>query len=197
MINKSVRYFLAGQLCLYLGILVCIFISPEALFANDGISYYSAQTETVLPYSIGLLLTAWFSYKVALSSKTYPFINLGFNSIALLLIIMVAVPYGASYILAISHTFLSILLFLVQFLLAIKLSLSVSKDLPSLILLITLAVVSITTVRYLSPQMGFLLHGEVLFQLIFGLIVYRAFTRISKTSDLSQNSNRIKQLANA
>ena len=178
--NKAVRYFLIGQTGLLLSILICIILMPQSLFANDGISYFSAHKVTILPYSAGLLLTAWFSFKVAqsLPDNSYKVVKAGFRTFSIMLLTVVAVPYGINFTFEYIHTLLSAALFLVQFMMMWWLAFKVKWDGISLRLLLLLAVEIIGTVMYLGPQKGYLLEGEVAFQLTFAFAAYRSIKHI-------------------
>jgi hypothetical protein len=180
--NKAVRYFIYGQVSFLLSVSICIFLLPESLFINDGISYFGAHKLTVVPYSIGLLLMAWFSYKVAqsLPKKSYKIVKIGFKTFSFLLVTVVAVPYGINFTLEYTHTLLSAGLFLVQFILMWWLAFKVKWDGLSLFLLLLMAAEMIATVMYLGPQKGYLLFGELAYQLTFAYAAYRAVRHIAE-----------------
>src|SRR5688572_29728184 len=94
--NPAIRYFLIGQTSLYLSILICVLLRPAGLEANDGVSYYSSQALTVGPFSLGLLLCAWFVYKVpsGLPRQVLPQLKNWTTTLAALMLIVVLVPYA-------------------------------------------------------------------------------------------------------
>ena len=179
--NKPLRYFLAGETCLFLGILINIFLLPDGLSANDGISYYSARSTTALPYLFGLLGAAWFSIKLvrSLPSQSHTMVKVGFLAIALLLLAIAVAPYGISSTFEYSHIILSALLFLVQFLIVFWMSFKLRRDTTGFLFVMLLLLEMYVTVMYLSPQKGYLLQGEVLFQITFAAAVYRSMKEVS------------------
>lgn len=185
--NKAARYFLIGQTILLFSISICIFLLPQSLFANDGVSYFGAQKTTVIPYSVGLLLTAWFSFKVAraLPKHSHRVVKAGFKIIAILLLAIVVVPYGINFTLEYIHTLLSAALFLVQFIMMWWLAFKVKSDGLSLFLLFLMAVEIIITVMYLDPRGGYLIAGELAYQLTFAFAAYRAIKHISSRNHAS------------
>lgn len=186
--NNPKRYFLIGQSSLLFSIAICILLLPKGLFANDGISYYSAQKITVIPYTVGLLSIAWFSYKLAksLPKGSHPVIKAGFNTIAVLLLLVIAVPYGVNSTFEYIHTLTSAALFLVQFLMMWWLALRVRTDAINLLLLFLMSVEMIITVMYLDPKVGYLLEGELAFQLTFAVAAYRTIDYILGQSNLKR-----------
>lgn len=183
--DRSKRYFLIGQSSLLLNISICILILPQGLFANDGISYYSAHKATLIPYMIGLLSVAWFSYKLSesLPRHSHPVVKVGFKAISALILLVVAVPYGVNYTLEYIHTLTSAALFLMQFLMMWWLAFRVRCDVINLMLLLLMAIEMIATVMYLSPRAGYLLEGELAFQLTFALAAYRTISYILSKSN--------------
>lgn len=180
--NKAVRYFLIGQISFLFSVSICIFLLPESLFINEGISYFGARKLTVIPYSVGLLLMAWFSYRVAqsLPKKSYKVVKIGFKTFSVLLVTVVAIPYGINFTLEYIHTLLSAGLFLVQFIMMWWLAFKVKWDGLSLFLLLLMAIEMIATVMYLGPQKGYLLFGELAYQLTFAYAAYRAVKHIAE-----------------
>lgn len=183
--DKASRYFLITQISLLLSVSLCILLMPQGLFANDGISYFSAQKATAAPYMIGLLLVAWFSFKSAraLPPQAHPVMKYGFRLIALLLLLIVAIPYGINFTLEYLHTLVSALFFLVQFLIMWWLAFKVRCDAINLLLLLLMAAEMIITVMYLDPKAGYLLEGELAYQLTFGFAAYRSIRYVLEQTD--------------
>jgi len=182
--NRAARYFLIGYTGWFISVVVCIFLLPHSLVANGGISYFSDHTITAVPYSAGVLLLAFFSYKVAqaLPRNSQKVMRAGFKIFSVLLIAVVAIPYGINFTFEYIHTLLSATLFLFQFIIMWWLAFKVRWDGISLLLLVLLAAEMIATVMYLGPRKGYLLEGELIFQLTFAIAAYRSIKHIiSKT----------------
>jgi hypothetical protein len=179
--NKASRYFLIGYGGWLLSVIVCIFLLPQSLVANGGISYFSAHKTTVIPYSIGVFLLALFSYKVAqnLPRKSQKVMRAGFKTFSVMLIAVVAIPYGINFTFEYVHTLLSAALFRFQFIVVWWLAFKVRWDGISLLLLVLLAAEMVATVMYLGPRKGYLLEGELVFQLTFATAAYRTIKHIT------------------
>ncbi len=179
--NKASRYFVIGYAGWIISVAICIFLLPDSLIANGGISYFSAHKTTVVPYSAGVLLLAFFSYKVAqaLPRNSQKMMRAGFKAFSAMLIAVVAIPYGINFTFEYVHTLLSAALFLFQFIIMWWLALKVRWDGISLFLLVLLAVEMIATVMYLGPRKGYLLEGELVFQLTFAFAAYRSISHVT------------------
>jgi hypothetical protein len=65
------KYILISQLCLLLDLAICLILIPHFLFARNegGMSNYGIHLKTVIPYSLGFLLAAFFVIRAALTIK--------------------------------------------------------------------------------------------------------------------------------
>jgi hypothetical protein len=66
------KYLLVSQLCLLLDLTICLILIPHFLFARDegGMSNYGVHSRTVIPYSLGFILAAFYVIRAALAIKT-------------------------------------------------------------------------------------------------------------------------------
>jgi hypothetical protein len=174
--KRAFHTFLISQLCLFGSIILCLMLAPEGVSMNKGISYFSSQGLTLLPYSLGLLGTAWFVYKAGKYFDEQSGIKVGRWPvvIAILLVIVTAFPFAINETLRSLHRVFSASLFLTQLGFVIWMTLKVRRDTINAILIASLVTVIFGTLHYLSPILRILIVGEVSFQLIFAIAVYHS-----------------------
>ncbi len=190
--SKSLRYYLLGQISLFVSIGLCVLLLPKGLSTNDGISYYSGHKSTFFPYSLGLLATAAFTYKAVqtLPKTINSTIKNAVMVIPVLLLVLVIFPYNYNRSMQLIHTLLSSALILYQLLLAGFITLTTARSRLHYLLLGLLFIEIIVSLFYLSPVKGYLLEGEIAFELTFGLLFYRLFRMFSATTGEKSTSNR-------
>lgn len=59
-IDATIRYLLYSQIAILIALVVCTIIDPSYLFSSNqgGVSNFGAQLSTVVPYSLGLLVSS-------------------------------------------------------------------------------------------------------------------------------------------
>lgn len=94
---------------------VCFVIKPTAFLSNTALSYYGTQPATIIPYGLGMLLTAFFLHKGAqqLHGKKVAFVKHSVLSIALLLVATFLTPYSAGYFFFAAHMVVTLLMMFV------------------------------------------------------------------------------------
>lgn len=177
--HKAIRYFLTGQALLFASVLINILILPEGLTANDGMSYYSGQAPTALIYIIGTIGCAWFAYKTARCFPNEPTFQKFMYSSALILVLLAPIPYGINNTFEELHTVISAGLFVWQFIFAGWAVFGVIKSQSGYFLYGSLAAAGLLAIMYLAPRRGFLIGGEIAFQLIFAAVICLLLTRLS------------------
>jgi hypothetical protein len=164
-----------GQVCLLVGLLLCIGLMPEGLGANNGMSYYGVHWETVLPYAVGILSAALFTRRAlrhaASTSPSPGHLRIAADAFALLLGGIILTPYTLNGAVDWTHRLLGAALFVLQLLLAIRL-VAWAHGAGTALLLVQLAGGIIAAV-YLLQDDGFLLQGEATFQFGFGALLIR------------------------
>jgi hypothetical protein len=94
------KYLLISQLCLLVDLAICLILIPHFLFARNegGMSNYGIHLKTVLPYSFGFLLAAFFVIKAALTIKAKSnrlhFMRRLLISYSILLLLILISTYG-------------------------------------------------------------------------------------------------------
>lgn len=179
MIGDLVR----AQLCLSGGLVTCIATRPGGLGTNNGISYYGTHWQTFLPYAVALLGSAFYTRRALLAvaptvpaSRPRPRLDLArtANWFAILLLLVAVTPYSLGLFFDWVHTLVSAILFVLQLLLAVALIRWTDGGAPSLCLLFAQLMGALIAARYVLPKHGFLLHGQVLFELAFGALLIRS-----------------------
>lgn len=173
------KYVVYSQLCLFIGMLFCIIIKPKGLAANAGISYYGTFLKTVIPYTVGILGSAFFSYRLAktLHGASLTLIRKILIIISILSIGIVLTPYTINAILDWTHTILGSIIFILQLTLSGWIIKSVDFNSSMLVLWLLEIGCGILAAIYIRPPHGFLIQSQLLFQLIFGIILYRSFNK--------------------
>lgn len=169
------RYFISGQLGFYASLILCILLRPQGLYANEGISYFSAQSLTILPYCAGMLAMAWFAWRIAdkLAAEGLDKLQRWFRLMAALIVCVVLVPFTFNDAIRTLHTWLSSALFLTELAFLFRLAFKLKPDKTNKTFLALSVGAIIVTLSYLNPTKGYLIAGELLFQAIFGIAVFR------------------------
>lgn len=98
--NKSIkRYLLISQLSLLLDLAICLILIPHYLFARNegGMSNYGIHLRSVVPYSLGFLVAAYYVLKAALTIKA--------RSVTLRRLRLLLVGYGIIFLLILITTY--------------------------------------------------------------------------------------------
>lgn len=171
--ERVIRSIIFGQIFLYIGLLVCVIIRPNGLGTNDGISYYGTVLATLAPYSIGLLGGAFFAVFAgkAIREPYLQPVRLALFIYAPLVAGIVITPVTAGRWIDYLHTTLGTVLFLLQLALSIWLVWRLRHLWWSLLLCIIELVAGILSAIYVAPPQGFLLQGQIIFQLAFGMLL--------------------------
>jgi hypothetical protein len=159
-----------SQLMLFGGLILCMAIRPQGLGANSGISYYGVHRQTVIPYTIGLLGTAWLTQR-ALRAAGRTWFGYGFG---LLTTGIVLTPYTVSDLFDWTHTVLGAALFILMLVLSGRLTWALRSDPLCVLLLVTEFTGGVIAAIYVLPVRGFLIQGQLLFLAAFEALLLRA-----------------------
>ncbi len=172
---------IGGQLSLFTSLVASSFLLPDALSANDGFSFFGANARTVMPYTIGLLLSALFSVLFALAlpkTRDYFPAKLGFQCLALLLLSMTLIQYNLSGSFYGLHTSIGAALFFLEVALAAWMVFKLRWDSINVSSLALMVIAGIASGLYLRPTVGLLLQSQVVFQIFFAVILIRSSQKI-------------------
>lgn len=178
---KPYSYFLAGQLCLYTSALICALLKPEGVTLNDGLSYYSAYASTVIPYTVGLAGAAILILLMVLVAHRLPALaRISFALVALLLVGLLLTPYQKSRQTWELHVLLGTCLFAVQYFMLLVVTLKHWFNPRGLLYLLASTIVVVVAGRYLGSSVGYLLLGQMVFQLLWGYAMWRYLRRAAR-----------------
>lgn len=175
-INRQ-RYIIYSQLSLFLGLLVCIFIKPEGLAANTGISYYGTFLKTVLPYTAGILGGSYYSYRFAQSihGQSLALVRNSMIAISILSIGIVITPYSINSFLDWAHTTFGTFIFVLELIISAWITVKAKFSSSMVTLWLIELICGIAAAIYTPPPHGFLIQSQILFQIVFGVFLYLSF----------------------
>lgn len=169
-----------GQACLYAGLLLCVVMRPDGLGANGGVSYFGVHRDTVLPYTIALvgsgLLTCRGLRAAAIATPSPRFLRSAASALAALSFGIALTPYSLSGLFDWLHTIFGAVLFILQLAIAVQLFRWTDGDLVAAYLLAAQCAGAVIAAIFVLPKEGFLIHGEVAFQIAFGALMIRTFS---------------------
>lgn len=173
--NFAAGYFLRAQAGFCVGLLICIALQPEGWTANGGISHFSGSWLTLLPYALSLLYVAWNLLRVADLAKHHgrPEFRAWCLVLAVVTVVLVVVPFAINSLLETVHAAISIVLFLAMLSFIGFQAAVVRRDLLNFLLLLLAILAIVITLAYLNPIAGYLIIGEILFELVFFMSIFR------------------------
>ncbi|GLY77500.1 hypothetical protein [Actinoallomurus iriomotensis] len=177
MTRKVVGNLILGQAVLYVGLLMCVALKPDGLGANDGISYYGIFRQTVVPYAIAILGPGYFIWTALRSAAPFApapvYVRRMANWLAVFSVLVVLTPYSANLVFDWVHTLAGTFLFVLQLVLGLRLLGWSGGDGWTAGLLLAQFVSGVFCAVYVLPKHGFLLQGQVAFQVAFGALLVR------------------------
>lgn len=169
-----------GQAFLYAGVLLCVLMRPGGLGANSGISYFGVHRDTVIPYTIALVGCAMLTCRglraAAAASPAPKLLRGSANALAAVSFGIALTPYSVSGLFDWLHTIFGAVLFILQLTLAVQFLRWTDGDLLTALLLVAQCVGAVIAAIFVLPKEGFLIHGEVAFQIAFGALMIRTFS---------------------
>ena len=180
--NLTLRYFIYGQLCFYVGVAICTALKPQVLNANSGISYFGVYERTVVPYTLALLGSAFYMFLSGhwLSLKKYRVTRTFLTYAPLLVVGIVATPYTASATFNNIHIAFGAALFSLQLIYIGWVTLR-NHNIVNVILFLGMLASGIAAAHYVSPAHGFLIQAMIIFQLCFGVFMVNYLRDTTKT----------------
>lgn len=171
-----------GQMCFFLAVAVCLFISQQPLAANYGISYYGVTPATAIWYGLGLLGTAWFTYRAVrvmdVTVRTMSLLALGLNIMIILVLGVLLSPHTLAPWMFAVHTLASASLFVVQLMLTLWLAYRVEADRLNQALAMGQTLFGIVTLLSLMDFVALMLPGQLAFEACFAAILLRTAKRL-------------------
>jgi hypothetical protein len=175
--HTAVRYLALAQLWFLVLILVCFALQPQALTANDGLSYFGVHWQTIIPFGLACTLAGFFTLRAA---DTLPPARWPLGLVAqvlrvsgLLLAGILFTPYSIGPIFDSIHRLFGTVLFLSQLGLAGWLSLRGRLSVFNALLLLLQFTGGVLAYLSLNDWLPFEVLGQLLFQAAFGLLIIR------------------------
>jgi hypothetical protein len=180
------RYIIYGQICFYLGLVICAILKPVGLTNNGGISYYGIYSLTILPYCLALLGPSYFCIKFALqlNSPGTLIVNYTLAAISLLTVGLVITPDTWGRFMADAHVTFGSILFSLQLLFSGWLIIRMRYNGWAIALSLVELAAGVASFIYLAPKNGYLIESQIVFQISFGLLAIYSLPRLltSKTN---------------
>jgi hypothetical protein len=169
--ERSIAYVTYGLTLTAVMLAVCIWIRPESLRVNYGVSYLGVNTNTIAPYAVGLLGAAfcmWRASELVTASDHGLIVGPSMKIMAFQLIGLLLTPYTH---LNDPHILFGSTLFLVQLglaFLAVKWLGGSDRQIPLLAGVMVLS--GLAAAYYLPQSRGFELQAQVVWQLAFWVL---------------------------
>ena len=173
MLQKSSECLVAAQIGFLIFLIPCIFLVPEIFRQDLGISNYGINRLTVVPYTLGFVTSAYFTWRSAQKTKRAGFRrNLIF--VAILQLGLLAVPDSQTDLIRYLHIAIGMVLFTTEFFVAAWLTLYVRREFNDYALLILQALAGFSAFLSLGQILPFEAPSQLVFQITFGIICIRA-----------------------
>lgn len=177
MTRKVIANLVLAQACLFGGLMICIGLKPKGLAANDGISYYGIFARTFVPYAFALLGSALCVRRAlrwaAPVSPSPAYLHRMANGLAAMSAGVVVTPYSANLLVDWVHTLLGAAVFILQLVLGAQLLNWSGGDAWVATFLVTQFLSGVFCAVYVLPKHGWLIQGQLAFQLSFGALLIR------------------------
>jgi len=155
--------------------MICIIIRPGGLAANNGISYYGTHLNTLPFYVIALTGSTLIGFQTSqrLMDNKYKNFKYFFGSLFFLTLGLILFPYNFNNFYSLTHQLIGTIIFLVQAIFSLYIVIRLKKDFLNTILFAFQILGGLIAAYYLFPEKGFLIQGQILFQIAFGLIIIK------------------------
>jgi hypothetical protein len=179
------KYLLISQLCLWLGVVICLVLIPHFLFSTNegGLSNYGVHLKTVIPYSLGFLAAIFFVVEATLTMKPKsPGLRqllLGYSA-ALLLVLITTYGYKTNVYLKNTHIAVTIVFFWFELLAALWLCKTLLKDKTNIIMVILQLIGLIIGSLTFFGSLHLLFVSQLLTIIPFGIILIRSCNTLAK-----------------
>ena len=182
-VKRPSQYLIYGSLISFGLLLLCVFIRPDSLSVDNGLSYFGIYKLTVIPYGAALLLYAFCLWKASAASDNRAWqrriLSWSLKLMALLVVGILATP---DTFLGSLHMFLGSSLFILQLILSLLLLKWLTPHLINFALFGLELLSGIAAWYYLPLSRGPLLQTQVVFQLAFIGLLARTIRMTAKSS---------------
>ncbi len=180
---RQVVYSLTATI---LTLVVCFSLLPRVLITNTGLSYFSIQKITVLPFTVGMLAASYFIARAARvlprgSEPTLRRLEVILCIIALLIVCVLATPYSVNPLLSVLHTIAATTLFVCELAAAAWLLYKTGPNRIKLLLMCCQLVGVVLAYLAYTLQANVMLTAELLIQYAFGTLLVIACNQLVRS----------------
>ncbi len=179
--NRTLLYISLGGGSFIATVLVCVALQPSGILSHDGLSLYGNYSRTLLPYSIGLVATAYFLLRACrafvMDSQAAHSFRIGLEAISIGLLGIVATPsLSTVWFIQNLHVVFGFMIFVTQAFLSLRYLRHVDHGIISKALLGTqmLAIVLVILSFQATNVLDIMLPAQVLATVAFGALLLRA-----------------------
>lgn len=192
---RAARYVTYGQLIFFVTVGVCVALLPRVAAHHGGLSRFDIHKATFVPYTLGLLLTAYFLMRAARAlagkTRTLRILTEALVALAALVVGVSLTPYSLSTLVDWAHVAASAALFFGELLLAFWLVLAHDRDRLNLVLLVILVVAAFAAFLSELGAADRLFGGELLAQAAFSVMLVRCLHHLSREAGPRQAAGRV------
>lgn len=191
--NKDViRNLVYSRVAFFGAMTICIILSQQAITTNQGLSYYGVTAQTLVPYAIGFLLSAYFVFRASFGLRKLgqegKYVAIALRILAVLMIGVLVTPYAISERLYEIHVAISSLLFVVELLLAIWFVMFLRPDWINRLLGVAVFASGIVAFLSLRSTLRYMVAAQLIYELCFALMLLRSLKTFveekTKTTEL-------------
>jgi hypothetical protein len=170
---------LYAQVSILVFLILSSIILPYVPLNGKGISAFGVNINTIIPYSVGYILYAYFIARsvkfIIIKDNISKVIYYSFNTISILFIALIFTPYSIDTSFDWIHTTVSTSLFLIELALSIYLIYYDKFNFSNIVLLFSQIIGGLISMFSLSNNGGLhlLFEGEIIFQVFFIIIMFK------------------------
>lgn len=173
----AIKYIIYGHICFFISLAIMVAIFPSGLSANDGISFYSYQLLTVIPYFIGLLGCSFLTFKATRHFPNRSPLNLLGKYLRICAILLVCLTLAIDIPktpIAILHVIFGSALFSLELLISFWLAFLVKPNFLNKALALIELSAGIVCLISLINFMTFQIHAQIIFIISFAILLIRS-----------------------
>lgn len=177
--NKTLLFLWLSASSFIATVAICIILQPADILAHSGLSFYGNFQRTILPYGLGLVMTAYFLLRACylLKNQVARSFRLGLEAVAVGLLGIVATPSFSSFkVIQDLHVLFGLLIFTTLAGLSLHYLIHVEGKLFDWILLVLqfVAIVIVALSFHAVGILSLMLPAQVLDIGSFGTLLIRA-----------------------
>jgi len=185
MTKHTTKYLIISQSALVVSLIVCVILIPGFLFAKNegGISNYGLHLKTVVPYSLGFLIAAFYLLKTALSKEFKLFSKqhlrqplIGYAAF-LILVLITTYGYKTNVFLKNTHITVTILIACFELLAAGWLYSTILRDKINIALLFAQFIGFVMGAATFLGYIHLLFISQLIMIITFGTILIRSYAK--------------------